>query len=446
MENHGSSMLLVLGALAPHDSTASAVRSGVALVAIAAAVGVCTKFIRVPYTVALVIAGLLLALLSPGVTSVQLTEEMVLTLFLPPLLFQAGLNLELSELRKHWVTIALFAFPGVILSAGAAALAIRFLLPLAVPAEYANWTTALVLGVMVAPTDPISVVAVFRQFGVPQRLRVLIEGESLFNDGTAAAFFTVLKGGLVVTVVSGVAASLPGPGEVAIEFFRVTGIGLLVGLVLGAATFWILKHLNDHTLETGITVALAWGSFVAAEYFHGSGVMSVLVAALLIGNFGKSLAMKEETRITLTGFWDGVDFIVNSVVFLLVGLEIGAPEIGGWRHLTQPVVFGGAAAVFATLLLSRAALVGLAARVQRQPWRRGWGSVIWWAGLRGGLSVALALGLPPGDARSYLLSVVFLVVLATLLVQATTMQFFIRRAEMSDEDQLHLEHDPAKRG
>jgi CPA1 family monovalent cation:H+ antiporter len=440
MENHGYSLFWVIGAMTPHDPTVSAVRSGVALVAIAAAVGVCTKFIRIPYTVALVVAGLLLALLRPGITSVQLTEEIVLTLFLPPLLFQAGLNLELAELRRHWATIAFFAFPGVILSAGVAAVAIRYLLPMVLPPEHANWTTALVVGVMVAPTDPISVVAVFRHFGVPQRLRVLIEGESLFNDGTAAAFFTVLKGGLTVTV----AVPLPGAGEVAIEFLRVTGIGLLVGLALGAATFWVLKHLNDQTLETGITVALAWGSFVAAEFFQGSGVMAVLIAGLLIGNYGKALAMKKITQVTLTGFWDGVDFIVNSVVFLLVGLELGAPEIGGWRHLTEPLVLAGAGAVFATLLLSRAALVALAARVQRQPWRRGWGPVIWWAGLRGGLSVALALGLPPGEARSYLLPVVFLVVLATLLVQATTMQFFIRGAEMTDEDLLPFEPNATK--
>lgn len=427
-------MGLLASADAAPDSTTSAVQRGVALIAIASAVGVATKFIRVPYTVALVVAGLALALLMQAHPLVHVTEKLVLVLFLPPLLFQAGLHLDLGELRRHWVSVAIMAIPGVLVSTAAAAAAIRFILPLAVPPEYANWTTALVLGAIVAPTDPISVLSIFGQLGVSKRLRLLVEGESLFNDGTAAALFSVLKAGLVVAAVGG-AAPLPSAGEVAIEFLRVTGIGAVVGLGLGLATFWILKRLNDHTLETGITVALAWGAFVAAEWVHASGVIAVVVAGLLIGTYGKALAMAEETRITLTGFWDGVDFIVNSVVFLLVGMELAAPEIGGWRHLIDAFVVAGAGAVLGALFVSRALMVfiaGLGASLIGDAWGEGWKRIIWWAGLRGGLSLALVLGLPAGPARDYLLPVVFLVVLVTLIGQATTMQFVVRRAASAE--------------
>lgn len=411
------------------DSTALAVRAGVTLIAIASAVGVATKFVKVPYTVALVLVGLLVALVKPDIPFMHITENLVLMLFLPPLLFQAGLHLDLGELRRHWVPVTLMAIPGVVITTAVAATAIRYILPYAVPPEHANWTTALVLGAIVAPTDPISVLSIFGQLGVPKRLRLLVEGESLFNDGTAAALFGVLKAGIVAAAISGGVAELPGGAEVAIEFVRVTGIGTVMGLGLGVMSYWVLKRLNDHTLETAITVALAWGSFVAAEWVHASGVIAVVVSGLLIGNYGKTFAMAEETRITLTGFWDGVDFIVNSVVFLLVGMELGAPEIGGWRHLTDPWVLAGAGAVMGALLLSRALLVGVtgaAARAQRDPWEPGWRPIIWWAGLRGGLSLALVLGLPAGPTRHYLLPVVFLVVLASLIGQATTMQFVVR--------------------
>ena len=351
---------------------ADVVRAGVGLVAIAALVGVATKFVRVPYTVALVVAGLGLALLRTRISGVHITEELVVMLFLPPLLFQAGLHLDLHDLKKQWIAVSLLAIPGVVLTTAAAAAAIRYILPLAVGPEHANWTTAVVLGAVVAPTDPISVVSIFRLLGVPHRLRVLVEGESLFNDGTAAALFGVLKAGIVAAALAGTGAHLPGAGDVAGGFWKVAGIGTVVGLGLGLMAFWVLKNLNDHTLETAITIALAWGAFVVAESVHSSGVIAVVVAGLLIGNYGKALAMSDETRITLTGFWDSIDFVVNSVVFLLVGLELSAPEIGGLRHLTDGPVLLGAAAVYGALLAARGVKVWLVAIAERDRWPRRW--------------------------------------------------------------------------
>jgi CPA1 family monovalent cation:H+ antiporter len=435
-----TTLTLIADAAPEAHSPAAIVHAGVVLVTLVASVGVLSKFVRVPYTVALVIVGLVLALFAPRVMPAHLTEQMVLLLFLPPLLFQGGLNLDLAELRRQWRVVVLLAVPGVFLSTLATAAAIRYLLPGNVPTQQAGWTMALAVGAILAPTDPISVMAVFRALGVPHRLRVMVEGESLFNDGTGAALFTVLKASIVAAAASGSSAEVPGVSSVALEFLRVTGLGALVGVGLGAAAYWLLKRLNDHTLETAITVALAWGAYLAAEHLHGSGVIAVVVAAIVIGSYGKAFAMSKETITTLTGFWDGLDFIVNSFVFLLVGLELAAPDIGGWQNLARTPVLLGAGAAFAALLLSRGVLVAATAMVTRKAWAPGWRRVIWWAGLRGGLSLALVMGLPEGRAREYLLPVVFLTVLATLIVQGTTMQWFIRSDAKSKANEAASAH------
>jgi CPA1 family monovalent cation:H+ antiporter len=401
-------------------------------VAIGSGVGVLTKLVRIPYTVALVLAGLGLALLRTPISGAHITEELVLLIFLPPLLFQAGLHLDLKELRRNWVAVSALAVPGVVLTTAAAAAAIRWLLPQAVPAPYATWVTALVLGAVVAPTDPISVVAIFRSLGVPKQLRLLVEGESLFNDGTAAALFGVLKTALVAGAAAGAASAGSGgsahPDVVgtALEFLRVVGIGGGIGLAMAAVAYLVLCRLNDHTLETGITVGLAWGSFLIAEWAKGSGVIAVVAAGLVIGNFGTRFAMSEETRTTLRGFWDSVDFIVNSIVFLLVGLELSDPELGGVGRLVSWPVLASAGAVYGALLIARAVKVVIVSGVSPAHWPKRWNWVIWWAGLRGGLSLALALGLPTVEVRRHLVPVVFLIVLVTLILQATTMPMVIK--------------------
>jgi CPA1 family monovalent cation:H+ antiporter len=284
-----------------------------------------------------------------------------------------------------------------------------------------------VIGAVLSPTDPVSVVAIFRSLEVPARLRLIVEGESLFNDGTGATLFTILKGALV-----GAAGGLAGGGgpsawSAGAEFCRIAGLGAVVGLASGGAAFWMLRRLNDHTLETGITVALAWGSYLLADAMGASGVVASVVAGLVTGNYGRPIAMQEATRTTLTGFWDSLDFLVNSVLFLLVGLELSDPEVGGLGHLLQGRVLLAAALVYASLLAARAVMAFAVCAIARE-WPRRWNGVLWWSGLRGGLSLALTMALPPGEFRRFALSVVFLVVLATLLVQATTMPAVLRRA------------------
>ena len=420
-----------------HGPIAGAVGVAVGLVAIASTIGVLTKFIRVPYTIALVLCGLGIALLGWAPGGVRITEDLVLLLFLPPLLFQAGLHLRLDLLRKAWAPVLVLALPGVVVTSLAVAAAVKPILVRELGPDVATWSVALLLGIVMAPTDPISVMATFRTAGVDDKLKSVVEGESLFNDGTAVALFAVLKGAVFVGAVAGIAGQGEQAGgspagaidavQVCTTFLQAVGIGAGLGLGLGLAAFWLLKHLDDHTLETAITIALAWGSFVLAEHLHGSGVIAVVVAGLIMGNYGKVLSMSQRTRTTLTGFWDSIDFVVNSVLFLLIGIELSDPHgVGGVGRLLDPNVLLAAGVVVAALLVARAAVVYPVCLVLKPYWPRGWRHVIWWAGLRGSLSLALILGLPAGPIKSLFVAVAFVVVLVSLLGQGLVMPIVIR--------------------
>jgi CPA1 family monovalent cation:H+ antiporter len=421
-----------------HGDLTETVHVTVGLLSVAVIIGVLTRFVRVPYTVALVLAGLAITVSGAAPAGVYITQELVLLLFLPPLLFQAGLHLDLEHLRRAWRPVFILAFPGVIATSFGVALAIGSFLP----DGTGGFAAALLMGVVMAPTDPISVVATFRTAGVPQLLKDVVEGESLFNDGTAVALFSVLKSvvfaagtGAAVAAVDAVPLTV---GSVGIRFIYISGIGMVLGLGLGLIAFWLLRQLEDPTLETMITVALAWGSFVMAESLGASGVIAVVVSALIIGNYGTVLSMSDRTRTTLLAFWASVDFLANSLLFLLVGFElsdpgvVGAAGAGGWRLLLEPTVLSAAGAVLLALLLCRAAVVFPTVWLLKREWPRGWKWVIWWAGLRGSLSLALILGLPAGPLRAFLAPVAFLVVLASLLGQALSMPTLVRRTG-SDE-------------
>ncbi len=438
---------LLLGAHTAHAAPEAAesaithsVEVAVGLVAVAAVIGVLVKFIKVPYTVALVLAGLAIALAGGAPAGVFITQDLVLVLFLPPLLFQAGLHTNLDHLRKVWAPVLIMALPGVVVTAFAVAAAVRPFMADALGEHAATWQVALLVGIVLAPTDPISVMAIFKTTGAPEKLKTVVEGESLFNDGTAVGIFTVLKAAVV-----GAAAGMEGGGtiadaagqvsiaEVATRFVFMAGVGTVLGLGLGLIAFFLLKKLNDHTLETAITAALAWGAFVLAESIHASGVIAVVVSALILGNYGKTLSMSEETRTTLTGFWDSVDFIVNSILFLLIGFELSDPAVGGAKALLRSDALLTAGAALLALWAARAVLVYPTVLALKRHWPKGWKHVIFWAGLRGSLSLALIIGMPPGPLRAFLTPVVFLVVLASLLLQALTMPALMRLTGASED-------------
>ncbi len=379
----------------------------ITLVVVATLVAIVVQRIRLPYTVSLVLVGLLLTIWQPLPLEIEVTPELILVLFLPPLVFEAAFHLNFRLLRENLGPIVLLAVPGVLLGTllvgGLVSLGTG--LPLAVAATF---------GALIAATDPVAVVALFRALGVPRALAVAVEGESLFNDGTAIVVFQIT----LATALSGVFDPVRG----VLDFFRIALGGLGVGVVLGWLTAQLLGRLEDRLVVSMLTTLLAYGSYLAAEQFHVSGVLAVVAAGLLCGNVGLARATPS-TKIMLFTLWEFIAFLANSLVFLLIGLAVDLAQLRG--HLTPIGVAVGA------VLLSRAAVVyGLPMLLRRRRRARlplSWRHVLFWGGLRGAVSLALALGLPVALAeREMLLSMAFGVMLFSLLIQGTTVQFLLR--------------------
>jgi len=406
-----------------HGLVSSTLTTFVSLLAFATVVGVFAKIIRIPYTIALVLAGLAVAIVGAAPVGVVITQELILVLLLPPLLFQAGLHLDIELLQKKAVPVMILAIPGVVLSTVLVAIAVRPFL-----GDF-GWLPALLFGAMLAPTDPISVIATLKNAKAPHRLRTLIEGESLFNDGTGIVLFLILVA--AVFTVDGKTTDLSFVNGI-MQFVKVAGLGVVFGLGFGLSAFWILRRLNDHVLENAITIVLAWGSFIVAEQSGASGVIAVVVAGLIIGNYGTKLAMSDQTVQTINTFWESIDFLINSIVFLLIGFEL--QDIGGLSELLQVSVVSAVASVFIAILVARGVLVYPIAFILGRHWNKGWKHVVFWSGLKGSIPLALVLGLPDGELKHMLVPIAFGVVLVSLLLQGLTVGPLIRYLGVAGDD------------
>jgi CPA1 family monovalent cation:H+ antiporter len=326
--------------------------------------------------------------------------------------------------------VTVLAIPGVVVSMVVVALAMQQLLPDHVTGRWGWWLPALLCGAMLAPTDPISVLATFKRAKAPERLKTLVEGESLFNDGTGVVLFLILLG-----TIAGTGGSISVADGI-LQFVRVTGLGVVVGLGLGLIAFWLLARLDDDVLENAITVVLAWGSFITAERLGASGVIAVVVAGLIMGNYGSRLAMSRRTRETIHTFWESIDFIVNSIVFLLIGIELQVIEAGVVK-LLDPMVLLAIGAVYLATLVARGLLVYPLALLYGRHWPSGWKHVVFWAGLKGSIPLALVLGLPLEPLRplrEFLVPVVFGVVLVSLLLQGLTIPALIGAVDVGADE------------
>jgi monovalent cation:H+ antiporter, CPA1 family len=287
------------------------VETFVLLLMAACAVALLVKAVPVPYVSALALAGLVAGLIF-GRGQLQLTHSLILFVLLPGLLFEAAFNLSWRELRANLVAVVALATLGVLLTTAVVALLGHAALGLSVP-------LAVLFGTMVSPTDPVAVVAVFRRLGIPARLTNLIESESLLNDGTGVVLFTVA----LAATESGVL----GPVGIAWEFFRLAAGGLALGLVLGLLLSFVTSRIDDFQVEITLTAIGAYGSYLLAETLHLSGILAVVAAGLVLGNLGRPRAMSPRTQEAVTLFWDFVAFFLNSLVFLLVGLDVPWAEV-----------------------------------------------------------------------------------------------------------------------
>jgi CPA1 family monovalent cation:H+ antiporter len=394
----------------------------IGLLLIVSLVAMAVRRLRVPYTVALVVAGLLITYQSAA--EVNLTPELILALFVPPLVFEAAFHLNISDLRRNLPGILLLAVPGVILTT----LIVGGILSLAVPLGI---TSALIFGALIAATDPLAVVSLFRKLGVPKRLAVLIEAESLFNDGTAIVVFNLMLA-IALTSHFDVIGSL-------LDFIRVAAGGILVGLALGWVIARLIERVDDYLIETTLTTVLAFGAYLAAERLQLSGVLAVVAAGLINGNLGPR-GMSPTTRIVLFNFWEYVAFLANSVVFLLIGLKVNIPAlVQAW----QPIVW----AILAVFVARGVVVYGLSWISNRvaEPISANWQHVLTWGGLRGAICLALVLSLPAtfGADAQLLQIMAFGVVLFTLLVQGTTMAPLIRRLKIVSRTDAQVQYETA---
>ena len=402
----------------------------VVLLSIAAMVAILIRRIRLPYTVALVIVGLFLSLF-PNFLRFTVSSDLILAILVPPLIFEATLHIPWRKLKHDLLPVLLLAVGGTLIGTFMVGGIVQQSLGV-------TWPAAIAFGALISATDPVAVVAFFRSLGVSKRLAILVEGESLFNDGVAIVVFTLaVAAGNAALAGRGEAITF---GDAAIEFLVVAFGGIAVGLILGyIVSYIVLKNVDDHLIETATTVALAFGSFVIAEEFglifgvedvHFSGILAVVAAGLMVGNIGMQNT-SPTTKLTLQNFWEFLTFVVNSLVFLLIGLEV---------EISQMFPFIGAIliAVIAILLSRFVVIYGITfiysrlrpARAISVPYRH----VMYWGGLRGAISLALALTLTGqtfgSDTALELRVMTFGVVLFTLLVQGTTIERLINRLQL----------------
>jgi monovalent cation:H+ antiporter, CPA1 family len=378
--------------------------------AVATVLGLVSKRARLlPYPVVLAAAGIAVGLL-PGGQLPRIGGSVILLAFVPGLIFEAALTLDLAELRRRILPVGLLSTVGVAMTV----LLIGLLTHLAIGL---SWSSAMLLGAILAATDPIAVITLLRRLNAPAGLAAILEGESLFNDGTGVAVFSAV----LATILGGT----PSFGDATLRFFEITLGGTAVGLAVGFLGLALLRFADDAPLEILATLVIAYGSYLAADVLHASGIVAVVVAGIVVARYGAAIGRLHGPQ--LLGFWNLLAFVLNAMLFILVGAALPATAL-------LPVA-GLVLVAYLIVLLTRAApvygLLGLAAlRGASIPWA--WRHVTFWAGLRGALAVALALSVSgAAGVDSRVAVVAYGVVLLSLLVQGGLMAPVTRGLKIS---------------
>ncbi len=404
----GARTLLRLAEGGADSAVAGTVQRYAWLLLAATLVGMVVRRFNIPYAVALVVGGL--AIEASHVGSVPVLEpDLLLFVFLPPLLFDAAFRIEASEVRSLLRPVLILAVPGVLLTAALVGSVLWAVLGLPVP-------VALLFGSIVAATDPVAVIGIFQELRVERRLSLIAEAESLVNDGMAITLYVVLLG----WAVSG---SFDAAESLATFGLEVAG-GLAIGGILGLASSRLTAFSDDHLIEMLLSVSVAYGSYLTADAVGASGALACVAAGFIHGSYGREVGMSANTRRLLDDLWEFLGFVANALVFLLLGFSVHAGDLlaDAW-----PVTVAVAAVLGARALVT--SLAGVLAPRRDDP-VRSWqeAALLTWGGLRGALTAALALALPPGTPhRETLTAMAFGVVLFTLVVQGLTLPLLIRR-------------------
>lgn len=381
-----------------------------ALLFVASLVAIATHRLKLPYSVGLVIAGIALALSHLDV-AFPLTPELIFFVFLPPLVFEAAIQIPWKPFKRELPLLLALVTLGVVLAAGTVAWGMHV-------AVGWSWLGAAFFGILIAATDPVSVIAAFKTMRVEPRLHLLVESESLLNDGVAAVGFAIL----VIIAAGGDA----GPVDIGMHLLSTILGGILAGAVVAVPLILIAGRTSDRLIEITLTMLIAYGSFMLAEHFHASGVLATLTAGLIVGNYGFLGAISDDGRQGVLHHWEYVAFLINSLIFILIG----------GRETQMPILQVIEAAVAATglSLLGRAiAVYPVMAAFKHSrlcvPWK--YKHALFWGGLRGALALALALALPANiPERNTIITVAFAVVAFSIFVQGLTMPWLIRKLDL----------------
>lgn len=380
------------------------------------------RFIRLPQTIGLTILGALLSAiiiavgrLRPELGLIHAAKSFVdglnfrttlLDGMLSFLLFAGAFQIDLADMRGGRWTILTLSSIGTVLSTMIVGFGLKFLLMLVGPDLPLVW--CLVFGALISPTDPVAVIAILRKAVMPKRLQATVAAESLFNDGVGVVLFSI-----TFAAATG-AGDLTLPKAVAL-FALEAGGGIIFGVGLGMVAFYALRSIDDYVVEVLITLAVVMGGYAVAQAIEISGPVAMAVAGLILGNHGLRHALSDASREHVVLFWELIDEILNAILFLLVGLEV----IAIWRDARIMLV---AAAVIPIVLAARflSVAVPLALLHPVQSLGRGAMPILWWGGLRGGISIALALSIPDGGPQTFILAATYLVVFFSVLVQGST--------------------------
>lgn len=418
----------------------------VLLLAVTLVVALIARRLRVPYTLALVIVGLAIGL-SPLVHNVSLDPNVVLLLFLPALLFEGAWNTEVERLVRDWLPAFLLAVPGLLIALGVLAVVLHQGIGL-------PWLLAILTGAMLSPTDPIAALAILRRLNLSERLYTVIEGESLFNDGVGTTVFEIILELLLPSLgLASVAEAFKGVSWPLLDL-EMTWLfigGPLLGLLVGWIVARFLMLVNDHLIETAVTFSVAYGSYLLGTALHTSGLLAVVCAGLVMGSYGRNRSLSQRAQEAAQDVWEFIGYLANSLLFLLLGIQIGDTNLLRaipailWALLG--VIAGRALIVYLLIplhnLLARhvASVPAIVRRSLRflpspRPLPASQLPLIALIGMRGALSIALVLSLPTDFAdRELLEAMVYGVVLVTLLGQGLALRFLLPHWPVEREEE-----------